>query len=158
MYKKSYICKKNDSKINKNYHHSTRMSTLSQVAPMTVEIVNEFVQLIDNDKEYDLKELKALLSDVYKTKTTKPKAVKVAKSPKAIDASSEDDEDKPKKRGRPAKVNNKPKREPSAYNKFVKECIKELKVDKSDTPAKDLMKMAAAEWKNLTKQEQESYK
>jgi hypothetical protein len=125
---------------------------------MTVEIVNEFVQLIDNDKEYDLKELKALLSDVYKTKTTKPKAVKVAKSPKAIDASSEDDEDKPKKRGRPAKVNNKPKREPSAYNKFVKECIKELKVDKSDTPAKDLMKMAAAEWKNLTKQEQESYK
>jgi hypothetical protein len=125
---------------------------------MTAEIVNEFVQLIDNDKEYDLKELKALLSDVYKTKTTKPKAVKVAKSPKAIDASSEDDEDKPKKRGRPAKVNNKPKREPSAYNKFVKECIKELKVDKSDTPAKDLMKMAAAEWKNLTKQEQESYK
>ena len=85
------------------------MSTLSQVAPassMTADIVNEFVQLIDNDKEYDLKELKALLSDVYKTKTAKPKVTKVtkvAKTPKTSDASSDDEEDKPKKRGRPAK-------------------------------------------------------
>ena len=137
------------------------MSTLSQVAPVTAEIVNEFVQLIDNDKEYDLKELKALLSDVYKTKTAKPKVVKVAKAAKASkspDASSDDEDNKPKKRGRPAKVSNKPKREPSAYNKFVKERIEQLKVDKSDTPAKDLMKMAAAEWKNLSKQEQETYK
>ena len=137
------------------------MSTLSQVAPVTAEIVNEFVQLIDNDKEYDLKELKALLSDVYKTKTAKPKVVKVAKAAKASkspDASSDDEDNKPKKRGRPAKVSNKPKREPSAYNKFVKERIEQLKVDKSDTPAKDLMKMAAAEWKNLSKQDQEAYK
>jgi len=146
-----------------NIRHSARMSTLSQVAPVTAEIINEFTQLIDNDKEYDLKELKALLSDVYKTKTAKPKAVKVvkpkaSKSPKTSDVSSDDEEDKPKKRGRPAKVSTKPKREPSAYNKFVKERIEQLKVDKSDTPAKDLMKMAAAEWKNLSKQEQEAYK
>ena len=143
------------------------MSTLSQVAPassMTADIVNEFVQLIDNDKEYDLKELKALLSDVYKTKTSKPKAPKVAKVaktpkvPKSPDASSDDENDKPKKRGRPAKVSTKPKREPSAYNKFVKERIEQLKADKTDTPAKDLMKMAAAEWKTLSKQDQEAYK
>ena len=37
----------------------------------TAEILNEFVQLIDNDKDYDLKELKQMLSDVYKTKTQK---------------------------------------------------------------------------------------
>ena len=140
------------------------MSTLSQVAPassMTADIVNEFVQLIDNDKEYDLKELKALLSDVYKTKTVKPKVAKVAKvikAPKSPNASSDDEEDKPKKRGRPAKVSTKPKREPSAYNKFVKERIEQLKVDKTDMPAKDLMKMAAAEWKTLSKQDQEAYK
>ncbi len=153
--------------LEKNTRHSARMSTLSQVAPVTAEIINEFVQLIDNDKEYDLKELKALLSDVYKTKTAKPKAAKVAKvpkapktskSPNASDASSDDEDNKPNKRGRPAKVSNKPKREPSAYNKFVKERIEQLKVDKTDIPAKDLMKMAAAEWKNLSKQEQEVYK
>ena len=149
--------------LKKNIRHSTRMSTLSQVVPthMTTEIVNEFVQLIDNDKEYDLKELKALLSDVYKTKTAKPKTAKAAKIPKVTkssDDASDDEADKPKKRGRPAKESTKPKREPSAYNKFVKERIEQLKIEKTDTPAKDLMKMAAAEWKNLTKQEQEAYK
>lgn len=140
------------------------MSAITQTptVPMTAEIVNEFVQLIDNNKDYELKELKALLSDVYKTKTTKPKTSatpKARKTPKVVsDASSDDDVDKPRKRGRPAKVSTKPKREPSAYNKYVKERIEALKVEKSDTPAKDLMKLAAADWKNLTNEEKEAYK
>jgi hypothetical protein len=124
----------------------------------TTEIINEFVQLIDNDKEYELKELKQMLAEVYKTKTVKKKATKTAQPV----AESDSDEDKPKKRGRPAKVNNKPKRPASAYNNFIKERIMHLKIEQTGKPepmpAKELMKVAAGEWKTLTKQEQESYK
>jgi hypothetical protein len=120
----------------------------------TSEIIAEFVNLVDNDKDYQLKELKQMLADVYKTKTAKKK------TPKTTDNdSSSDDEDKPKKkRGRPAKVSDKPKREPSAYNKYVKERMEQIKTDQPEVLAKDRMKMAAADWKNLTKQEQEAYK
>jgi hypothetical protein len=83
------------------------------------------------------------------TFTKKPKQSKKTVAPDN-DGSSECDEDKPKKHGRPAKVTNKPKREPSAYNKYVK--------DQPDVPTKDRMKLAAADWKSLTKQEQEGCK
>jgi hypothetical protein len=121
----------------------------------TAEIINEFVALVLLDKDYQLKELKQMLADVYKTKTTKTKPIK--KAEKTADL-SDSDEDKPKKRGRPAKVSDKPKREPSAYNKFVKEQMEKLKTEQPDVVAKDRMKIAAAEWKNLTKEEQEAYK
>ena len=125
----------------------------------TSEIVNEFVNLVDNDKEYELKELKQMLSEVYKTKTSKKKTVNASKTVKSTDNdSSSDNEDKPKKRGRPAKVSDKPKREPSAYNKYVKERMEEIKTENPEILAKDRMKMAAADWKNLTKEKQESYK
>jgi hypothetical protein len=121
----------------------------------TSEILNEFVNLIDNDKEYELKELKQILAEVYKTKTAKKKTPKAAKT----DTSSDSDEDKPKKkRGGPAKVSDKPKREPSAYNKYVKERMEQIKTQQPDVVAKDRMKMAAADWKNLTKEEQDAYK
>jgi hypothetical protein len=127
------------------------MTALSQTTK-TAEIINEFVQLADNEKDYSLKELKQMLTDVYKTKTAKP-----VKQSEKSDTSSDDDE-KPKKRGRPAKVSDKPKRAPSAYNKYVKERIEKLKSETPEVPAKDLMRMAAAEWKHLPKEEQESYK
>lgn len=117
----------------------------------TEEIVNEFVQLIDTEKEYSLKELKEKLTEVYKTKTAK-------KTVKNTDASSSDDEGKPKKRGRPAKVSDKPKRAPSAYNKYVKERIEKLKTERPEVAAKDLMRVAASEWKELSMEEQQSYK
>jgi hypothetical protein len=123
----------------------------------TTEIVNEFVQLIDNDKEYDLKELKQMLSDVYKTKTPK-KTTKKATKPEEQATTTDSDDEKPKKRGRPAKVSDKPKREPSAYNKYVKARIEALKKEQPETQAKDLMKIAASSWKTLSKEEQEVYK
>jgi hypothetical protein len=125
----------------------------------TAEIIAEFTLLIDNDKEYQLKELKQMLAEVYKTKTSKKKEAKQPKKTVASDneGSSDSDEDKPKKRGRPAKVTNKPKREPSAYNKYVKERMQQLKNEQPDVVAKDRMKLAAADWKNLTKQQQEAY-
>jgi hypothetical protein len=130
------------------------MTALMQTTNTTTEIVNEFVQLIDTEKEYSLKELKEKLTEVYKTKTAKT----AKKTAKKTEASSSDDEEKPKKRGRPAKVSNKPKRAPSAYNKFVKERIEKLKTERPEVAAKDLMRVAASEWKELSKEEQESYK
>ncbi len=91
------------------------------------------------------------------TFTKKPKQSKKTVAPDN-DGSSECDEDKPKKHSRPAKVTNKPKREPSAYNKYVKERMQQLKTDQPDVPTKDRMKLAAADWKSLTKQEQEGCK
>ena len=127
----------------------------------TAEIINEFVQLIDNDKDYDLKELKQMLSDVYKTKTAKTAKTtkKTKKATKTEEQSTTDSEDdKPRKRGRPAKVNDKPKRKPSAYNNYVKSQIEKLKKEQPEVQAKDLMKIAATSWKTLSKEEQETYK
>ena len=129
------------------------MTALMQTTNTTTEIVNEFVQLIDTEKEYSLKELKEKLTEVYKTKTAKT----AKKTMKNTEASSSDDE-KPKKRGRPAKVSDKPKRAPSAYNKYVKERIEKLKSESPEVAAKDLMRVAASEWKELSKEDQESYK
>lgn len=128
---------------------------------VTGDIVTEFCAQIDVEKEYGLKELKQILSDIYKTKTVKPKQVK--KTAKVV-SDTESDDEKPKKRGRPSKQrldkdgNEKQKRAPSGYNIFVKQRIQQLKSEQPDTPAKDLMKMAAAEWKTLDKHEQEQYK
>lgn len=132
------------------------------MAIITAEIINEFVEQIDTDKEYVLKELKEILSSIYKTKTVKPKSSKQSK--KTIQVDSDSDEEKPKKRGRPAKVrldkdgNEKEKRTPSAYNIYVKQRIEALKMEQPDTPAKELMKMAASQWKLLDKDEKEQYK
>ena len=138
-------------------------------ATTTASIINEFVEQIDIEKEYELKELKQMLSDIYKAKTSPKKEAKQPKKPKkdqqSSDEADESDNDKPKKRGRPAKGpkldkngNEKAKREPSTYNKYVKERISALKTEKPETPAKELMLIAASEWKQLTKEEQEQYK
>ena len=135
----------------------------------TANVINEFVQQIDIEKEYELKELKQMLSDIYKAKTSSKKEAKQPKKSKkdqqSSDEADESDSDKPKKRGRPTKGpkldkngNEKAKREPSAYNKYVKERISALKTEKPETPAKELMLIAASEWKQLTKEEQEQYK
>jgi len=159
-------------KLYKNYHHSTRMSAISQATapttdasttPITADIVTEFVSRIENNKDYNLRELKTMLSHVYKAKTAKPKIPKVVKTPDApkvvaTAASSDDDEDKPRKRGRPAKVSTRPSREPTAYNKYIKQRIEALKIEKPDVSAKDLLMVAASDWNSLTKEEKETYK
>lgn len=124
---------------------------------ITAEIITEFSQQIDPTKEYTLKELKQILSDIYRAQISKPKIV--------IEVPEEDyDDDKPKKRGRPAKPrldkygHEKQKRAPSAYNNFVKQRINQLRTEQPTTPAKKLMKIAASSWKLLDKMEQEKYK
>jgi hypothetical protein len=105
------------------------------MAEITSAIINEFVEQIDTEKTYDLKELKKVLSDIYKTKTAKPKKAKLDKD-----------------------CNEKPKRAPSAYNNFMQERIKALKQEQPGTIARELLKIAAGEWKLLDKQDQEKYK
>lgn len=129
----------------------------------TADILTEFVNLIDKDVEYTLKELKDIMSDVYKTKKCPKKVAPVKKVTVKSDSSSDDDE-KPKKRGRPSKTkldkdgNEKVKRRPSAYNLFVKQTIMKLKKEQPDTPAKELLGMSAVLWKELSKEEKDAYK
>lgn len=134
------------------------------MASNTQEIIDEFVQQLDSDKEYNLQDLKKILADVYKSKTAK----KAEPKPKATKPPSDDegtDDDKPKKRGRPPSKpkldkdgNIKQKKAPSPYNNFVSEKIKELKHADSNKTARELMLEAAKLWKELPDEEKEKYK
>ncbi len=127
----------------------------------TAEIIDIFVHTIASDKDYQLKELKRILTEVYNSKSSKKK---IPKAVEKNDTSSDSDEDKPKKRGRPAKVkldkngDIKVKKAPSAYNIYVKQTIEAMKKDNPDAPAKELMGLAANKWKSLTQEEKDSYK
>ena len=117
----------------------------------TIEIIEEFNTLIIKDQDYTLAEMKTILSDVYKTKNGK-KVVKKAPK-KAENDEVPSDDDKPKKKGRPAKTpklnakgEEKKKREPSAYNIFIKEKYAEYKASNPEMTAKEVMLAAAAAW------------
>lgn len=135
---------------------------------VTSEIINEFVELIDTEKEYNLKDLKQILTEVYNTKAG-AKNTKKAVKPVPVAVVAEDDvyssdDDKPKKRGRPAKVkldkdgNIKVKKPPTAYNIYVKQTIEAMKKENPATTAKELMALAAGKWKTLSQDEKDSYK
>ena len=99
----------------------------------TAKIIDAFIQSVDTSNEYSLAELNKLLKEVYITK------------PKKINKKKEDEE--PKK-----------KREPSAYNKFVKAKVQILKQENSEIPAKELMTMASKLWKELSDEQKAEYK
>ena len=132
----------------------------------TQEIVQEFVSLVDTDIEYSLSEIKNILSGVYKTFKNPSKAP----AKKRVVKKDTDDEDvasgndSPKKRGRPCKIKLnkdgtvKKKKAPSAYNLFIREKYAELKPLHEDLKAPQIMKIAAAVWKELTEDEKKSFK
>ncbi len=126
----------------------------------TTEIINEFVSLVDTDKVYSLKELKDVLSEIYKAKSNSVKKLSTKKTKVAKDTSdvSSDEETEKGKKKATKKDANKPKKAPSAYNNYVKIRIEQLKVERTDVAPRDLMKLAAADWKQLDKQTQETYK
>lgn len=121
----------------------------------TTEIINEFVNLVDTDKVYSLKELKDMLGEIYKAKSNGAKKTSTKKSKDAVVSSDEEPENSKKGDKKDA---NKPKKAPSAYNKYVKFRIEQLKIERTDVAPRDLLKLAAADWKQLDKQEQEKYK
>ncbi len=110
----------------------------------TTAVIDEFINTVDKDKEYSLKELKDMLTAAFNAK----KAAKPAK------------EAKPAKPAKAAKPADKPKKAPSAYNNYIKATIASLKQDEANKGLTnvDLMRKAAQNWKSLTKQEQEQYK
>ena len=107
----------------------------------TANIINEFNNAIDNDKTYNLKELKDILTDVIK---------KVA------------DEEKNAKKSRKNKLDEngekKPKRAPTAYNNFTSFKMKEIRSTDPSITAKEAMKKAAAAWKEMSDEEKNEYK
>ena len=84
----------------------------------------------------------------------------------AREEESSEDEDAPKKRGRPKKEPKldkngveKAKRKPSSYNNFIQERIEALKKEQSGkVVARVLMVIAASEWKNMTQDQKSAYK
>ena len=117
----------------------------------TAEIIAEFTTIVNVEQEYTLSELKNILADVYKVKTGKKVVAK--KAVKKAEKEPSDDEDAPKKRGRPAKAPKldangevKKKREPSLYNIFIKERRAHYKLTEPDLSSKECMLRAAAEW------------
>ena len=187
------------------------MTTAEEDEGKTARIVQEYASRIDTNVDYELKDLKKIMTTVYKEMTThkthpaKPaKPAQVVKdvitidpgpvpepvsktapetaskpasmpepgpasepaSKQAPEEESSEDEDSPKKRGRPKKEPKldkngvlKPKRKPSSYNYFVKERIEALKKEQNGTViARILMVIAAGEWKNMTQDEKNAYK
>jgi len=94
----------------------------------TQKIVADFKALFnDNDTEISLKEMKEMLTDIYKTAgPSKKKSSKKEKAEVAAD---------------------KPKREPTAYNLFMKEQMEILKEEGSTLTGKEKMQKIAELWK-----------
>jgi len=98
----------------------------------TQTVLTEFKKLVDaNDTEFSLNELKTMLSDVYKTYNKK--------GSKSSTKKSNDDKKSPKEE--------KQKREPSAYNNFMKEQMPIFKAKNPDINARELMKEIGKLWK-----------
>jgi hypothetical protein len=109
----------------------------------TQKIINEFTTLVDTDKEYTRAELGKMLTEVYRQITSdKPKKTddkpKKKKSKKEKDS---DEEAEPKK-----------KREPTAYNLFVKEQMSIVKDEFPDLNRQDLMRKVGEMWKAQKKE------
>ena len=115
-------------------------------ATQTQMIINEFTTLVDTEKEYTRAELGKMLTEVYRQITSdKPKKTddkpKKKKSKKEKDS---DEEAEPKK-----------KREPTAYNLFVKEQMSIVKEEFPDLNRQDLMRKVGEMWKAKKEQEKD---
>ena len=120
--------------------------------PITVAIVNEFMNNVDVTNEYSLKELHGIISDIYKTKMGK--STKISKK-NAI--KSNDDDDKPKRTYK-KKDNNKPKKKTTAYNNFIKYKMPELIISEPNAKGTERMKIAGACWSKLSEEEKAKFK
>ena len=114
------------------YNHlkaTSRQPTNNQQATMTTtqQIINQFTTNVDTEKEYTRAELGKILTQVYH-EITSDKKVKTEKKPKKAKKEKSDDEE-PKK-----------KREPTAYNLFVKEQMPLIKEEFPELSRQDLMR------------------
>lgn len=105
----------------------------------SANVLMEFNKKIDNNKDYTLKELIKFLTDAHKKAGT-------AGAAGASDTEQKNSDNEVKKKA------------PSAYNKFMSECMKSMKQDTPTMNAKDIMKLASGKWKALSDEEKAKYK
>jgi len=107
-------------------------------ATQTQKIIDEFTTLVDTEKEYILVLNLEMLTEVYHQITSdKPKKTEdKPKKKKSKKEKNSDEEVEPKK-----------KREPTAYNLFVKEQMSIVKEEFPDLNRQDLMKKVGEIWK-----------
>ena len=107
-------------------------------ATQTQMIINEFTTLVDTEKEYTRAELGKMLTEVYhQIISDKPKKTDdKPKKKKSKKEKNSDDEVEPKK-----------KRQPTAYNLFVKEQMTIVKEKFPDLNRQDLMRKIGELWK-----------
>ena len=98
----------------------------------TQQIVSQFTTNVDTDKEYTRAELGKILTQVYHDINTGKKTEKKAKKEKK----EKSDDEEPKK-----------KREPTAYNLFVKEQMPLIKEEFPELSRQDLMRKVGEAWK-----------
>jgi len=116
-------------------------------ATHTQKVINAFTTHVDTEKEYTRAELGKILTAVYhqivfdKPKKTDDDKPKKKKSKKEKDL---DDEAESKK-----------KREPTAYNLFVKEQMSIVKEEFPELNRQDLMKKVGELWKAKKEQEKD---
>ena len=106
------------------------------VEETTVSTIDKLVVYLSDKIEFD-DDMKKLFDDFKKTTKEELKASQK--------------QEKGKRGGK--KVENKKKREPSAYNLFIKEKMAEIKQKKPELKGKELMKEAIEEWKKTPKKE-----
>ena len=97
----------------------------------TQQIINQFTTNVDTEKEYTRAELGKILTQVYH-EITSDKKVKIEKKSKKEKSNDEE----PKK-----------KREPTAYNLFVKEQMPLIKEEFPELSRQDLMRKVGEAWK-----------
>jgi hypothetical protein len=95
------------------------------------QVIHEFIQELDINPrhEYNLKEMKTILSDVYKFKKS------------CIDE----------------KKANKQPRKMTTYNIYVKKRMVDLKKEYPEIPSRDRMSIIAKEWMTFSPQEKEKF-
>jgi hypothetical protein len=101
----------------------------------TQQIINQFTEIIDTEKEYTRAELSKILTQIYHETITQKKSLKTDKEPKKKAKKTNSDEE-PKK-----------KREPTLYNLFVKEQMPIIKEEFPELSRQDLMKKVGEIWK-----------
>ena len=100
----------------------------------TQQIIKQFTTNVDTEKDYTRAELGKILTQVYHEITSDMKVKTEKKSKKSKKEKSDDEE--PKK-----------KREPTAYNLFVKEQMPLIKEEFPELSRQDLMRKVGEAWK-----------
>ena len=100
---------------------------------ITSNVLKKFAENVDEEKVYNLKELKDILITSYNT----------------VIADTKRNEKKIKE--------NKPKRAPTAYNNFVSTTMKKIREEDPAISAKEAMVKAGAIWKTMTEEQKKEF-